>query len=296
MDSGHAHLYGSVRELPASLTNFMASESPRSLDRLRHHYEVERELAARLRKSTREERTTLFATLYGELFDRVPDHPRLTRRDTPADSRRKVASQMRLLAPFLKPDSTLLEFAPGDCRLAAAAAAKVKKVIGVDISDQRSSTEESPANLELVVYDGYQLDVAPQSVDICFSYQFLEHLHPDDIDPHFQIARRVLKPGGVYVFDTPHRYTGPHDISAHFTDKLECFHFQEWTHREMRKLLKKHGFSTTWVFRFGKPQRSYFANALVDGIELLMSVVPHKLRRKLCQRILPSVGLVAVAD
>lgn len=274
----------------------MSASSSRSLDRLRHHYEVEKELAGRLRKSTREERTTLFATLYNELFERVPDHPRLTRRDTPQDSQRKVASQMRLLAPFLKPDATLLEFAPGDCRLAAAAAAKVKKVIGVDISDQRSATEESPPNLELVVYDGYVLDVPPQSVDICFSYQFLEHLHPDDIDPHFQIARRVLKPGGVYVFDTPHRYTGPHDISAFFTDRLECFHFQEWTHREMRKLLKRHGFSTTWVFRFGKPQRSVWANALVDGLELMFSPLPHKLRRKLCQRLFPSVGLVAVAD
>lgn len=274
----------------------MASESTRSLERLRHHYEVERELAGRLRQSTSAERTTLFATLYGELFERVPDHPRLTRRDTPEDSRRKVASQMRLLAPFLKPDSVLLEFAPGDCRLAAAAAAKVKKVVCVDISDQRSATEQSPPNLELVVYDGYALNVPPQSVDICFSYQFLEHLHPDDIDPHFQIARSVLKSGGVYVFDTPHRYTGPHDISAFFTDKLECFHFQEWTHREMRKLLKRHGFSTTWVFRFGKPQRSAFLNALVDGIELLLSPVPHKLRRKLCRRIFPSVGLAAVAD
>lgn len=274
----------------------MASESTRSPDRLRHHYEVERELAALLRKSTKEERTQLFAKLYGELFERVPDHPRLTRRDTPEDSRRKVASQMRLLQPFLKPEATVLEFAPGDCRLAAAAAAKVKKVIGVDISDQRSATEQSPPNLELVVYDGYTLNVPPASVDVCFSYQFLEHLHPDDIDPHFQMARRVLKPGGVYVFDTPHRYTGPHDISAFFTDKLECFHFQEWTHREMRKLLKRHGFSTTWVLRFGKPQKSALANAAVDTAELLLSPVPHKLRRSLCSRAFPSVGLVAVAD
>lgn len=274
----------------------MAAETQRSLERLRHHYEVEKELAGRLRQSTREERVSLFATLYGELFDRVPDHPRLTRRVTPEDSRRKVAAQMRILQPFLKPDSVLLEFAPGDGRLAAAAAAKVKKVIGVDISDQRESADESPANLDLVVYDGYNLTVPAASVDVCFSYQFLEHLHPDDVGPHFEIARRVLKSGGVYVFDTPHRYTGPHDISAFFTDELECFHFQEWTHREMRKLLKKHGFSTTWVFRFGKPQRGFLMNALVNGLELLMSPLPHKLRRRLCQRLLPAVTLAAVAD
>ena len=62
----------------------------RSPDRIRHHYEVERELAARLRASNREERTVLFQTLYDELFRRVPDHPRLTRRESPEELRRKV--------------------------------------------------------------------------------------------------------------------------------------------------------------------------------------------------------------
>jgi len=274
----------------------MSSVPPRTQERLRHHFEVERELAARLRQSTREQRTRLFGQLYNELFERVPDHPRLTRRDTPEDSRRKVASQLRLLEPFLTPDTTLLEFAPGDCRLAAAAAARVKQVIGVDISDQRAADEASPPNLELVVYDGYQLNVPERSVDVCFSYQFLEHLHPDDIDPHFAMARRVLRPGGVYVFDTPHRYSGPHDISACFGDSLQCFHFQEWTHREMRRVLRRHGFSRSWVFRFGRPQRSRLLNAAVDAVELLLSPLPQRLRRLLCRRLLSSVGLAAVAD
>lgn len=274
----------------------MSSLPARSLDRLRHHYEVERELARRLRQSTAAERTTLFATLYNELFERVQDHPRLTRRVTPEDSRRKVAGQMRLLEPLLTPETVLLEFAPGDGRLAAAAAAKAKKVIGVDISDQREASDVSPANFELVIYDGYKLSVPSKSVDVCFSYQFLEHLHPDDIDPHFQTAHRVLRSGGVYAFDTPHRYSGPHDISRYFTDELHCFHFQEWTHREMRRVLKRNGFSTAWIFRFGKPQRSAWMNLLVDAVELVLSPLPHKLRRRLCARLFPSVGMVAVAD
>ena len=29
---------------------------------------------------------------------------------------------------------------------------------------------------------------------------------------------RVLRPGGRYVLETPHRHTGPHDVSAHFDD------------------------------------------------------------------------------
>ena len=177
----------------------MASEPPRSSDPFRRHYEVERELAARLRNSTRAERPALFATLYDELFERIPDHPRLTRRDAPEISRRKVLSQLRLLRPFLKPDTVFLEFAPGDCRLAAAVASQVRRAIGADISDQRTPGEASPPNLELIVYDGYELPVPDATADVIFSYQFLEHLHPDDVDGHFAMVRRLLKPGGVYV-------------------------------------------------------------------------------------------------
>lgn len=121
----------------------MSAETQRTPERLRHHFEVERELAGKMRNSSRADRTELFKTLYNELFERVPDHPRLTRRDTPESSRRKVQSQLRLLKPFLKPDTVFLEFAPGDCRLASAVASEVKSVIGVDISDQRAQNEAS---------------------------------------------------------------------------------------------------------------------------------------------------------
>src|SRR4051812_21809206 len=97
----------------------------------RRQYEVEKELGARLRNSTREGRTELFKTLYSELFRRVPDHDRLERRDTPEQSRQAVAARLRLLRPHLGPGSVMLEFAPGDCRLARAAAALCTKVVAV---------------------------------------------------------------------------------------------------------------------------------------------------------------------
>ncbi len=273
----------------------MPKANQRTPERLRHHFEVERELATRLRNSTREERTELFKTLYGELFNRVADHPRLTRRDTPESSQRKVQSQLRLLLPHLKPDSVFLEFAPGDCRLAMAVAAKARKVIGVDISDQRAEADIKPDNLELIVYDGYNLSLPDASADVVFSYQFLEHLHPDDVAPHFRLARRLLKPGGVYVFDTPHRFSGPHDISRHFGTSLQCFHFQEWTYREMRKLLTRHGFSKTQAIRIGKPINSLTLNWAHDLIEGGIGLLPLSLRRRISSRMLASVAMIATA-
>jgi cyclopropane fatty-acyl-phospholipid synthase-like methyltransferase len=269
------------------------AKDTRSPERIRHHFEVERELAAQLRKSTREQRTELFKTLYGELFDRVPDHPRLTRRDSPEDSRRKVEVQMRLLTPYLTADTTLLEFAPGDCRLSFAAAKQCRKVIGVDISDQRASDDVTPDNFELIVYDGYALDVANESVDLAFSYQFLEHLHPEDLDTHFSLVHRILRPGGVYVFDTPHRFSGPHDVSRYFGDELQCFHFQEFTSVGMRRQLADKGFRRTFVYRSGRARRDAFTNFANDTAERITAILPKSLRYRLSQRLFQSVTMAA---
>jgi len=265
---------------------------PRSPERLRHHFEVERELAAKLRGSSRSERLQLFETLYNELFERVPDHPRLVRRETPEQSRIKVEGQLRLLRPFLKPESTLLEIAPGDCKLAHAASGMCRNVIGVDISDQQGTAAVAPPNFLLKVYDGYQIDLPDSVADVAFSYQFLEHLHPDDVETHLHLVRRLLKPGGKYVIGTPHRFSGPHDISRFFGDELVCFHFQEWTFRTLEKALKAVGFRSVRVFRGGKFRASRLSadfNKLAEGV---VGRLPSNLRKAVSRRFYHAVTLV----
>ncbi len=266
----------------------------RPAENLRHQFEVECELAAKLRASCREERTHLFRTLYTEFFERVPDHPRLSRRDAPEHSGHSVRIQLNMLRPALGPDKVLLEFAPGDCRLSRAAAPLVERVIGVDISDQRASDDEFPGNFELMVYDGYHLPLPDASVDTVFSYQFMEHLHPDDVEPHFALVSRVLKPGGCYVFDTPHRFTGPHDIARLYGDDLVCLHLQEWTYKELRAIVARQGFGESFAYRRGRPVRSRWGNALNDGAEALFSLLPRKFRRAMCRRKFDSVAMMAV--
>jgi len=238
----------------------------------------------------------LFGQLYEELFRRVPDHPRWTRLGSEDQKRRNVAAQMRLLWEHLHADTTLVEFAPGNCWLSVEAAKTAAQVIAVDISDQSDPRLQKPPNFRHVTYDGYHLDLQDGCADVAYSYQFLEHLHPDDVAPHFQLVHRLLKPGGVYVFDTPHRYSGPHDISREFSDTLDCFHFQEWTHYKMRDLLKRHGFTRSWAVRFGKTQRSALFNFALDSAERIFAPCPHKLRRILTARAFPSVAMVARRD
>jgi len=270
------------------------SSQPRSPERLRHHFEVERELATKLRASTREERPALFKELYNELFERVPDHPRLTRRESPEESRQKVAGQMRLLQSFLSPITAVVEFAPGDCRLSYEVAKQVRLVHGVDISDQRSTADiqQAPANFELTVYDGYHLELPDGLANVVFSYQFLEHLHPDDLLPHCQIARRLLQPGGYYVLDTPHRYSGPHDISRCFGDELLGFHFQEWTYRDLSRLLRQAGFAQVYPVKRGRVLRGLAAQLFLTT-EWFTGCLPKALRRRIAERLFLTVSIAA---
>jgi SAM-dependent methyltransferase len=216
----------------------------RTLEQVWRHYEVESDLARQLKTANREERKAIFEVMYDRLFSQVPDHPRLTRRDdanvTAAANREKMAWYGR----FFRRDLTVAEFAPGDCEFCRISAPRVRKIYGIDISDQRKHDVEWPPNFELVVYDGYTLpQIESESLDVVFSDQFLEHLHPDDASAHLALAYSVLKKGGCYVIRTPHAQSGPWDVSQYFSDVAEGFHLKEWTFTTLSDELRRHGYS-----------------------------------------------------
>lgn len=266
----------------------------RTLDQLRQHFRVEKELAERLRRSSRDERRTIYATLYNELFDRVPDHPRLITHTSKEEVERTVRARMAIVAPHVRAGQTVVEFAPGDCCLSFELCRTAAKVIGIDISDQSGADASRPANFELVIYDGYELNLPDAVADLAFSYQFLEHLHPDDIDLHFATAFRLLKPGGCYVFATPHRFSGPHDVSRNFTVNPEGFHLQEWTFRSMRQHLRRAGFAADYAYRSGRCRRGALWNWATDALEMLIGLLPRRLQQRVSQRLFASVTMMAV--
>lgn len=224
--------------------------SHRSYEQIRNHYLVEKAIAEKLKESDREERKLIYATMYDELFSKVPDHPRLTRRKSSQLTSSANEAKLSLIRRFLDESAVLVEFAPGDCRFGIEVARHVKYVYGVDISDQRNPADAIPDNFTLIVYDGYSLDeIESNSVDIVFSDQLIEHFHPDDTKLHFELVYRILKKGGKYIFRTPQVLTGPHDVSQYFSDEAECFHLKEWTYIEIRRMLKDldySGFHTYW--------------------------------------------------
>lgn len=258
---------------------------------LRRQYEAERELGDRIRQSTRAERPELLRHLYAELRKRAPSHPRLSG-DANSGKYERVEAQMRLLRPWINGNpGVFLEFAPGAGHLAAEMCRHAGRVIAVDISRQLSTDQAFPGNFNFLIYDGYKLDLPDNSVDMAFSYQMIEHIHPEDVPLHFQMAWRLLRPGGIYLFATPHRFSGPHDISRHFSDVPRGLHLKEWSYKELIPILDQTGFSNWHICRRGRyiprPARATLR------LESFFNGIPTRLRRRLSRRIFAGIVMAA---
>jgi SAM-dependent methyltransferase len=218
-------------------------EERRSAERLRLHYMVERRLAERLRAAaTPEERSALRATTYEELFQLVPDHPRLLAlQAAQAKGDAHARWNKAFIARFLKPGSVFLQIGELDGALA----------------------------------------VADGSLDVAFSDEVLEHLHPDDVAPRLAEIHRALRAGGVYACVTPNRLYGPSDISAYFDDEPRGFHLREYSVHEVRRMLRAAGFSRVRAYIGGRGWYVRCPLLPIVALEHALGALPVRLRRRI---------------
>ena len=239
-----------------------------TMDEIRSLYELEKVLAARLRSANRLERRTLYQAVYEELYRQAPFHPMLTRKANRDDSL-KIRQSIACLHRLLRAGSTVLEVGAGDCRVAFEVAAHVGRVYGLEVSRTISDNAATPANFELLISDGIEIPLPNESVDLVFSDQLMEHLHPDDALEQLRNIAQVLKPGGAYVCITPHRLYGPTDVSKYFDDAATCFHLKEYTYRELDHALREAGFARTSAYLNKGLRYAELPMAAVLGFEAL---------------------------
>ena len=251
---------------------------------LDEHYRIERELADRLRNASREERSTLYAAVYDELFRRLPAHPQLASKQDPAARAAEVASQMAALRRFLTPRTTLLEIGAGDCALSLAAAPQVQRAIALDVSANITQGVAAPTNFSLLLSDGRGIPVPAGSIDVAYSNQLMEHLHPDDAREQLSSIVDALAPGGVYLCITPNRISGPHDVSRAFDDQATGFHLKEYTAGELARLFRDAGFSRVWAMMGARRRLAAMPVAALGALENVLDVLPAPMRRAVARR------------
>lgn len=250
-------------------------------ERQRQHYLIEKTLASKLKSASKEERRHLYTDVYDELFRRVPTHPQLVGKVSASARQLAVQEYVRLLGPYLKPHSCFLEVGPGDCALSLNVATLVKEVVAVDVSYEITRNSTWPTNFKLVLSDGSNIPVRDESIDIAFSNQLMEHLHPDDAFDQLTNIAKALIPGGVYVCITPNRFSGPHDVSKYFDDVATGLHLHEYTVRELCNLFATAGLRRIELLARIKGSYLKIPVGLYKWIELVVGKLPIRLRRRI---------------
>jgi SAM-dependent methyltransferase len=259
-------------------------------ERLREQYEVEKELAARLKAASKAERRGLYSRVYDELFRRLGDHPQLEHAADPEARRHEVALQAQLLEPYLSRDVSFLEVGAGDCALALDIAGRVRQVTAVDASSEITQGTGTPANFRMVLADGPPLPLDDGAIDLAYSCHFIEHLHPEDALDHARDVRRVLSAGGRYVCVTPNRLLGPHDVSKHFDAVATGLHLCEYTFGDLARLLRRAGFRSVRALAgigVGPTPKSLWLYRLA---ETALGRLPRRVRLSLLERLAPEAS------
>ena len=293
-----------MRLMPTQLTERRAAAldpGGRSTARLRAHFEIERDLAQRLRAAPRDARGSLYGTVYDELFRQVPDHPQHTRAADAASEERLLEGQERIIRRFLPPGGSFLEVGAGDCKLSLRVCAYGGAVRAVEVSPEIAVAGTPPPNFELLLTDGTSIPVPTGSVDLAYSNQLMEHLHPDDAEEQLRGIRAALAPGGRYVCLTPHGLVGPSDISAFFCDdEPQGFHLKEYTTGELATLCKRAGFDDTRVLAVLPGRVLALPSRPFTWLERAVSALPRTARlrikrwRGVRKLLSPGGGVVAI--
>lgn len=250
----------------------------RTARQIREHYEIEKPIADRLRNSTADERKEMYAQAYDELFQRVPHHP-LLNVDSEAEGRTRIEKELANLQPFLDETSVFLEVGPGDCAVSLEIAKRVEKVYAIDVSSEITKNLKAPDNFELVISDGSSVPAPKGTVDVAYSNQLMEHLHPDDAVRQLRNIYESLKPGGVYLCSTPNRLSGPHDVSRDFDHVATGLHLKEYTVTELDEIFRASGFVRTKVYLRFMQIRLFLPVFPFKVCEKVIGGFPHSLRR-----------------
>jgi len=246
-------------------------------------YLLEKKLAEKLNNASREDRKQLYNSVYEEYYEKFPQHPFVDRNDNLL--KKSANKQLNYLLPFLKANDIFLEIGAGSGFLSIEAAKNCQKVYIVDVSDEPTKDTVLPNNVELIIYNGINIPSSIGKVDMVYSNQLMEHLHPDDAIEQLKDIYNSLSFEGIYFCKTPHCFSGPHDISKHFDDVATCLHLKEYTVSELINFFKLAGFQKIKYFITVKHKIFYFPIFIVKILENIIKLFPFSLRRILSRSL-----------
>lgn len=214
-----------------------------TLEMVLAHWELEKELTKRLMNSNKLNRQNIFISCYTELYSKLYWLNKAVINENNIKTRRldiwnQIAGD---------PPKRIYEIGSGKGELITYFASLGFDCTATEITSERGEKlVNSGSKVRWHTTDGVNFGLFEENnfYDIILSDQVVEHLHPDDISDHFKSAFHILKKEGIYVFQTPHSFLGPKDISRVFNcDKPIGMHLKEYTYKEILEVLNNAGFN-----------------------------------------------------
>jgi len=235
---------------------------------IRRHADLEGRLTDELLASGEDGRAETFFAAYSKLYSELPW---LAGTGT--------HSGAEFWARLLRPGSSVYEIGSGAGYLINFLAARGHACFSAELAPAREAAARTGDNgVTFVATDGVRLShfAEENAFDYVLSDQVVEHLHPDDIQTHFDEARKILKPGGEYIVRVPYAPLGPCDLSRVFgLDKAVFMHLHEMRWNEIANVAHRAGFADIkaifTLYRFGVATRSATYLAYMTALDRILT-------------------------
>jgi 2-polyprenyl-3-methyl-5-hydroxy-6-metoxy-1,4-benzoquinol methylase len=211
----------------------------------RVQYEIEKEYAQMILAAPKNsiERSQLFEECYDKVMNIIE------RYNPGGAGTHYIEATVSIVERLVQDDSHILDLGCGSGNLIKALIEKGHNAQGIDVSEVciRSAKKKlEPLNAEDCIR---QADISEFTSDTVFDCivmdSVVEHMVPDTVEEVLAKCHSLLKTNGYIIILTPHKFAGPHDISALFLPlgaKSEGLHFEEYSFSDLERLLKRTGF------------------------------------------------------
>lgn len=147
----------------------------------------------------------------------------------------------------LKRDDKVLEIGCGIGSVVFELSKQGFDITGTDISSEAISYGlKKYGDVRLEVQPAETLPYDDESFDVVLSFDLFEHIA--QIDRHVSEVRRVLRPSGFYLFQTPNKYSNA-IYETLWTKSLQWRRYHPSLHSpgQLRRRLAGHGFETRFI-------------------------------------------------
>lgn len=148
---------------------------------------------------------------------------------------------------LLNKKQKILEIGSGKGSMVNYLRKKGYNIIGTEISKEFiKESKEIYGKLSIKQMSGDNLKFKDNSFDVVLSFDVFEHI--PDSDKHLQEVKRVLKPEGYYLLQTPNKITNiPWEIAQTKSFRHKQYHCSLHTLKQLKKRFSKNKFEAKFI-------------------------------------------------